>query len=258
MGLSAGLVSSSDLRDTINFVTRGGYGKATGGTSSSISVGGKNYTLLTFTTDGTLTVTTAGVFDVLLVGAGGGGGGAAGNVVGNIAMGGGGGGQVIQSKIWLDATTYSVDVGAGGAGGQRHDTGVSFGGTAGKLSSIGTVIFAGGGDGCPGGQVGGGANRMMGTGGSAAGSQYGEPQNKPTPLIGANLGGTTGANTNAGGGGGAGTGGSAGNGGVAGKTSGAGNNAVNYGAGGGGTYSTVELFPSGGSGAAGAVYVRFL
>ena len=46
----------------------GGYGVASGGTSSSITVSGDSYTLLTFTSDGTLTVATAGWFDVLLVG----------------------------------------------------------------------------------------------------------------------------------------------------------------------------------------------
>ena len=49
-----------------------GYGTATGGTSSSITVGGVNYTLLTFTSDGTLTVTGAGLFDVYMVSGGGG------------------------------------------------------------------------------------------------------------------------------------------------------------------------------------------
>ena len=42
----------------------GGYGVASGGTSSSITVSGDSYTLLTFTSDGTLTVATAGWFDV--------------------------------------------------------------------------------------------------------------------------------------------------------------------------------------------------
>jgi hypothetical protein len=42
-----------------------GYGTATGGSSSSITVGGQNYTLLTFTSSSTLTVTKAGLFDVL-------------------------------------------------------------------------------------------------------------------------------------------------------------------------------------------------
>jgi len=49
-------------------------GVATGGTSSSITVGGLNYTLLAFTTSGTLTVTKSGLFDFLLFARGGGGG----------------------------------------------------------------------------------------------------------------------------------------------------------------------------------------
>jgi hypothetical protein len=53
---------------TFTFFNLGGggasYGTATGGSSSSITVGGQNYTLLTFTSDATLTVTKAGLFDV--------------------------------------------------------------------------------------------------------------------------------------------------------------------------------------------------
>jgi len=62
------------------FFSGGGanYGAATGGTSSSITVGGIAYTLLTFTTDANLVVSKTGLFDVLLVGGGGGGGGHAG------------------------------------------------------------------------------------------------------------------------------------------------------------------------------------
>ena len=68
------------------------YGTATGGASSStITVGGQSYTLLTFTSDGNLTVSAAGLFDVLLV-AGGGGGGAD-EDAGTNDNGGGGAGQ---------------------------------------------------------------------------------------------------------------------------------------------------------------------
>ena len=58
------------------FFSGGGatYGTATGGSSSSITVGGINYTLLTFTTDQNLVVSKAGLFDVLLIGGGAGGG----------------------------------------------------------------------------------------------------------------------------------------------------------------------------------------
>jgi hypothetical protein len=58
------------------------YGVATGGSGGGgagvpITVGTQNYTLLTFTGDGTLTVTKAGLFDVLLVSGGGAGGSSA-------------------------------------------------------------------------------------------------------------------------------------------------------------------------------------
>ena len=74
------------------------YGVATGGTSSSITVGGINYTLLTFTSSSTLTVTKSGLFDVLLFG-GGGGGGSGSNAFSFIAGGGGGAGGLVQQTI---------------------------------------------------------------------------------------------------------------------------------------------------------------
>jgi len=87
------------------------YGVATGGDSSStITVGGESYTLLTFLSSGTLTVGTAGVFDVLVVGGGGGGG-----TAGSLGCGGGGaGGYREYDKIYFDAN-QTVTVGAGGA-----------------------------------------------------------------------------------------------------------------------------------------------
>jgi hypothetical protein len=58
------------------FFSGGGanYGTATGGSSSSVVVGGINYTLLTFSTDSNLVVSKSGLFDVLLIGGGGSGG----------------------------------------------------------------------------------------------------------------------------------------------------------------------------------------
>ena len=69
------------------------------------------YRIHTFTTSGTLDVTTGGTIEVLLVGGGGGGGGYVG--------GGGGGGAVVHltSATVSDATSYAVVVGGGGAGG---------------------------------------------------------------------------------------------------------------------------------------------
>ena len=89
------------------------YGTATGGSSSSITVGGINYTLLTFTSDSNLVVSKAGLFDVLLV-AGGGSGGT--NFDEGSPTGGGGGGGVRETTIYLAAATYAIDVGAGAAG----------------------------------------------------------------------------------------------------------------------------------------------
>ena len=86
-----------------------GYGVATGGASTAITVGGTAYTLLTFTTDGTLTVTKSGLFDVFLVGAGAG----SSNLGGNGA-GGGGAGQLTEATAYFTAN-QTVTIGAGGA-----------------------------------------------------------------------------------------------------------------------------------------------
>ena len=96
------------------FFSGGGssYGTATGGSSSSITVGGINYTLLTFTASGTLTVTKAGLFDVLAIG-----GGTTGDGQGGFG-GGGGSGVVMQQTIYL-STNQTVTVGA--AAGARAD-----------------------------------------------------------------------------------------------------------------------------------------
>ena len=86
------------------------YGTATGGTSSSITVDSQAYTLLTFTSDGTLTVSAAGLFDVLLIGGGGGS-----NNVGGNGAGGGGAGQLVETTVYFPAGTQTITIGAGGA-----------------------------------------------------------------------------------------------------------------------------------------------
>jgi len=115
-----------------------GYGVATGGSSSSITVSSVNYTLLTFTSSSTLTVTKAGLFDVMLVA----GGGAGGNDDAATGGGGGGGaGGLITGTIYL-AANATVTVGAGGAANPA---------TSGASSYIGTqtngISVAGGGHG---------------------------------------------------------------------------------------------------------------
>ena len=148
-----------------------GYGSASGTAASStaITVSAVNYTLLTFTADSSLVVGKAGLFDIVMV-AGGGGGGSANNL-----GGGGGAGGVVQSTIYLPATTYQITVGAGGTGTVTREMS-GFG----RGSEIAGVLTAAGGgsvnynlaDGMAGGSGGGGASGVVGTAGPAiAGSQ---------------------------------------------------------------------------------------
>ena len=136
-----------------------GYGVATGGTATSISPSGVAYTLLSFTSDDNLVVSTAGLFDVLMFGGGGAGGRSTG--------GGGGAGGILQTTVYLDAATYAVDVGAGGAG----TSGANFDGF-GLGSSIGTsarnLSVPGGGYG--GGDIPGILGRPGGAGGCSGGN----------------------------------------------------------------------------------------
>jgi hypothetical protein len=280
---------------TFTFFPAGGgvnYGVATGGSSASRTIGGDNYTVLTFATDDNLVVTTEGLFDVLLVGGGGGGAGASGGAATGAGGGGGAGalaGFASTTTIYLTAGTYAVDVGAGGAGGQ-------FAGVEGGASYIGSIISAcgaGAGGGCnstsadtratscSGGSGGGTANTANGKsvdetfgndGGTGVyntaaggGGGYASAGGNGASTTGGSGGngtdvsswGTSASTDNiaaGGGGGGSVTGGTAGTGGVAGKTSGAGNNATTAGSGGGGSRGADT---AGGNGAAGKVFVRF-
>ena len=113
------------------------YGVATGGTAFSTPPTG--YSGLSFTADGTLTVTTAGLFEIYALG-GGGGGGAGG---GGYSVGGGGAGARLRTTVYLSATTYAVTIGAGGAAGAPYN-GVHGGVT--KLGSIISVLGGGAGN----------------------------------------------------------------------------------------------------------------
>lgn len=87
-----------------------GYGAGSGGTSSSITDGGIAYTLHTFTSDGTFTVTREGIFELFLCG---GGGGAGTNFIGRTyGDSGGTGAAVTICKMVLPVGSYTVDVGA--------------------------------------------------------------------------------------------------------------------------------------------------
>jgi hypothetical protein len=170
-----------------------GYGSATGGSATSISVGGTAYTLLTFTADSTLTVTKSGLFDVLMFGGGAGGAGGQGGTT--RAGGGGGAGAKLQITLYLTAN-QSLTVGAGGAGGAANTSA-----SAGSLSTIGTVAnILGGGGGVSDGPL-SMENKSRGTGGGAQG-QTG--RGAGVSLLGTNFGydGGTGVNDGGGGGGG--------------------------------------------------------
>ena len=179
-----------------------GYGVATGGTSSSITVSSENYTLLTFTSDSNLVVSSAGLFDVFLVGGGGSGGGF--NVTEG-GGGGGGGGGVLQTTVYLDASTFAVDVGAGSTATSTTLAQMGFG------SSIGTTArsISVGGGGCGGntwsvaenpgldGATGGGGHAKSGAAFQPAGRSY------SSTIVGYNGGtGTSTGSTGGGGGGG--------------------------------------------------------
>ena len=281
---------------TFTFFNLGGgvsYGTATGGTSSSITVSGQNYTLLTFTSDSTLTVTKAGLFDYYIVAGGGSGGVGQSNVSGA----GGGAGGVLTGTAYFSAN-QTIDIGAGGSASTTINAS-----TPGLGSVIGTgtgaLSAAGGGQG--GGHNAGNSN--PGNGGSGGGSTYSDPttigksvvstiqgydggQGSTSLSVGAAGGGgatavganQTGASTTgaaggagvdvgtfisgslfkAGGGGGGGATGGAGGSSVGGSGgSGAvGNNAsANTGSGGGGAgYGATRI---GGNGGSGIIYVRF-
>lgn len=130
-----------------NRVADARYGVATGGDSSvTITVGGESYTMLTFLSSGTLTVTDAGVFDLLIVGGG------AGGVSDSIYCGGGGaGGLMYVDKVYFDAN-QTVTIGAGG-GNANHGTGSAVGGIIAPTGSTGRSRFQerGGGHGSGGG-----------------------------------------------------------------------------------------------------------
>jgi hypothetical protein len=111
------------------------FNEATGGTYSTVVIGGKRYALHVFTASATLTVARAiSPFEYVLVGAGG--GGASFSDPGNGASGAGG--IVVQGSTPLAAAAYPVGIGAPGAGGDVPT------GTAGGTSTALSLTAAGG------------------------------------------------------------------------------------------------------------------
>ena len=240
------------------------------GTGGTVTVSGA-YTIHTFTTSGTFTLSSAANLDVVIV-AGGGGGGH------QHAGGAGGGGVLTVGGLGGTAQSYAITVGGGGAGctwypytGNNGGNSVAFGytaigGGAGTgMPKAGNSGGSGGADGYPSGGVQGGAGTsgqgnsgntaatgsiFNGGGGGGAGGP-GNGINGGAPL-------STWAGTFAGGGGG-GYGGGAGGGagaGAGGAGAAYGNAAAaNTGSGGGGG-GNMDAF--GGNGGSGIVIIRYL
>ena len=164
---------------------------ATGGTVSSYTSGGIFYKVHTFTSSGTFTAETAGTIDVVRIAGGGSGGGSGGT---DGAGGGGAGGMLESLNVGITAASYSVVIGAGGAGSNAATNGNS--GTNTSFSGLTTCIGGGFGSAEA-------SNRVAGNGGSGggAGGHSGTPGSGTT---GQGYGGGTCSGPGDGGGGGAG------------------------------------------------------
>ena len=233
---------------TVAYFVKGGgaipFGVASGGTATTHSSGGTDFAVNSFTADGTLTVATAGWFDVLVVG----GGGAGGSGRGSYGAGGGGG----AGGALLSTTTASKGFagGSGGGGCGGYSTGCE-----GGLPTQGQGFAGGAGNQPPGAAPGGG-------GASAVGSQPASGTNGGAGGAGVSSSITGSAVTYGGGGGGGsygGTGGAGGSGGGGAGGSASSDGAVgtaNTGGGGGGGAASAPSQWAGGSGGSGIVVVR--
>jgi hypothetical protein len=172
----------------------GNTGTGSGGnvvtlTNGSTSTNGSN-TLYTFSSNGSITFSSALSVKLLIVG----GGGSAGS--GGFATGGGGGGNVFYSSDYSVSGTYNISIGQGGQASL----------TSGGSSSFGSLTILGGG-------YGGTGSNIGGNGGNGGGGHNGTfpSYNGGTGTIGsATYGGLSGARGgNGGGGGGGGAGGAA-------------------------------------------------
>tara|TARA_B100001093_G_scaffold40847_1_gene34740 strand:+ start:173 stop:1762 length:1590 start_codon:yes stop_codon:yes gene_type:complete len=238
----------------ITTVTLGFY--PTGGVVTNYSSGGIDYEVRTFNSSGSLDVTASIDVDYLIIAGGGGGGMADGG------GGGGGAGGYLTGSTTLSVQSYSIVIGAGGAGapspaaapytsGDRGTQGdnssafglIAIGGGFGGGEHNSTTTGRYGGDG---GSGGGGARLFQSLGGTATSGQ-------------GNNGGTGGQNTG-GGGGGAGQVGanalggsnqSGGDGGDGLASTITGTSVIRAGGGGGGMESTTATFGAGGAGGGG-------
>jgi hypothetical protein len=208
---------------TFVFFPAGGVGAAnfSDTATGTYSSGGFNFKFKTFLASGTLTVTQAGLADLLIVGGGGGG-----------TMGGGGaGGYLTVTEAYLPAGTLTVTVGAGGASSLSGSNGQAYNGIASRIGSY-YAVGGGGGGGMDSGSAKASPGNNGGSGGGTGGSTTVTAGGAGTAGQG-NNGGSNGGLSDRGGGGG---GGASANG-----SNGSGNNG---GAGGAGTSSSITDTPT--------------
>jgi len=172
---------------TNSFVSSEDGANASGGTTSTYDY----FRVHTFSSSGTFTVSTAGYFDILLVGAGGSGGSRAGTIGGG--GGGGASGLVYQyANVYMSAGDYTVTVGSIGSGTASSIVGGSINYSA---AAGGNGQNADGGDGGDGGsnewysggsgtnsngvQRGGGGGGAGAAGNGGSGSNYGDASGGP-------------------------------------------------------------------------------
>jgi hypothetical protein len=146
--------STNEVYNTDDYYT-GRVAAPTGGTITSYTDGGTDYTVHSFLSDGDFVPALAGTIDYLLVGGGGGGGGS------NIPGGGGAGGLLTATGLSIALGTHPIVIGAGGTGVNNSS---GSGGTAPSTTAFG-LTAVGGGNGI------GGPSGTPGSGGSGAGAQ---------------------------------------------------------------------------------------
>jgi hypothetical protein len=120
---------------------------AAGGTESNVTISGIVYKLHTFTSSGTLTVSSGGEFEYLVIAGGGGGGcgtaggGGAGGYRTNVSGQSSGGGASAEGTAELSAGSHTITIGAGGAGAITSTSDATNGGN----TSIGSIVQSTGG-----------------------------------------------------------------------------------------------------------------
>jgi len=111
---------------------------ASGGTETDATISGVTYRIHAFTSSGTFQVTAGSSnIDVLIVAGGGGGGG-------STAGGGGAGGLIYQAAVGVLVGSYTITIGAGGAGSRISDLGTPNNTNGSNTTAFGYTAIGGG------------------------------------------------------------------------------------------------------------------